>query len=107
MCLEVYAIIETGGKQYRVSEGDFLRVEKLECDEGASVVFDKVLFVSDDNGVKVGTPLIDGAKVEATAVQHGKGKKIIVFKYKSKKNYRKRRGHRQPYTKVNINTIIA
>ncbi len=103
----MYAIIETGGKQYRVSEGDYIKVEKLECEEGATVVFDRVLFVSQDDDVKVGTPFVQGAKVEGVAVEHGKGKKILVFKYKPKKNYRKRRGHRQPFTKVKINAITV
>lgn len=107
MYQEMYAIIETGGKQYRVAEGDYVRIEKLECDAGNSVVFDNVLFVSDDNGVKVGTPFIDGATVEGTVVEHGKGKKILVFKYKAKKNYRKRQGHRQPFTKVKISAITV
>ena len=102
----MYAVIETGGKQYRVQEGDEFRVEKLDGQVGDNIVFDKVLVVSDDNGVKVGKPVIEGAKVEANVVEHAKGKKIIVYKYKAKKNYRKKQGHRQPYTEIEISEII-
>jgi len=101
----MYAVIETGGKQYKVQEGDVLFIEKLEADEGAEVRFDKVLAVSDNDGIKVGSPLVDGANVEATVLKNGKGKKIRIFKYKSKKGYRRRQGHRQPYTKVQIAKI--
>jgi len=101
----MYAIIETGGKQYRVQEGDQLFVEKLEVIEGESFKFDKVLLVSDNGEVKVGKPYVDGANVEATVEKHGKGKKVIVFKYRAKKDYRKKQGHRQPYTKVVIGKI--
>jgi large subunit ribosomal protein L21 len=103
----MYAIVETGGKQYKVSEGDQLFIEKLAVEDGAEVTFDKVLFVSKDGGVVVGSPLVAGATVTATVVKHGKAKKIIVFKYKSKKNYRRKQGHRQPYTKVQIEKINA
>jgi large subunit ribosomal protein L21 len=103
----MYAIVETGGKQYKVSEGDQLFIEKLAVEVGAEVTFDKVLFVSKDGGVVVGSPLVAGATVTATVVKHGKAKKIIVFKYKSKKNYRRKQGHRQPYTKVQIEKINA
>lgn len=95
------AIIETGGKQYRVSEGEVLNVEKLNAEKGAEVVFDKVLMLDD----KVGAPYVENAKVHATVVEDLKGKKIIVYKYKSKKNYHKKKGHRQPYTKVKITSI--
>lgn len=101
----MYAVIETGGKQYRVQEGDEFRVEKLGGQAGETVVFDKVLLISDDKGVKVGKPLVEGAKVEAEILENGKDKKVIVFKYKAKKGIRKKKGHRQPFTKVRINSI--
>ena len=101
----MYAIIQTGGKQYRVSEGDVLSVEKLPVAEGEEVVFDQVLTVVADGDVKIGKPVLEGAKVTAKVVEHGKGEKILVFKYKAKSNYRKRQGHRQPYTKVEISKI--
>lgn len=100
----MYAIIQTGGKQYKVSEGDQIVVEKIEGDVDSEVVLDKVLSIIGDN-VKVGKPFIDGAKVTAKIVEHGKEKKILVFKYKAKSNYRKRQGHRQPYTKLSITKI--
>lgn len=103
----MYAIIETGGKQYRVQEGDVIYVEKIDAEEGATVDLSKVLLVSKDGEVKVGKPYIEGAKVEAKVVEHGKGRKIIVFKYKPKKNYKKKQGHRQPYTKLQIEKIIG
>ena len=99
----MYAIIETGGKQYRVQENDFLFVEKLEVAEGETVVFDKVLMA----GEKVGAPYVEGAKVSAVVAKQGRGPKIIVYKYKSKKNYHKKQGHRQAYTKVQITSIEA
>lgn len=101
----MYAIIQTGGKQYRVSEGDVLSVEKLPVAEGEEVVFDQVLTVVSDSDIKIGKPVVEGAKVTAKVVEHGKGEKILVFKYKAKSNYRKRQGHRQPYTKVEISKI--
>ena len=97
----MFAIIETGGKQYRVTEGEELFIEKLEVEAEGEVVFDKVLMVND----KIGTPYVEGATVKAVVEKHGKGKKIIVYKYKSKKNYHKKQGHRQPYTKVKITAI--
>ena len=97
----MFAIIETGGKQYRVQENDFVFVEKLEANEGDSVVFDKVLMVND----KIGAPYEEGAKVTAKVEAQGRAKKVIVFKYKSKKNYHKKQGHRQPFTKVQITSI--
>lgn len=103
----MYAVIKTGGKQYIVREGDVLRVEKLDVQEGADIAFDEVLAIGNDDGLKVGTPVVEGAKVEAKVLKHGKGKKIIVFKYKPKKNYRKKQGHRQPYTEVQISKIIG
>lgn len=101
----MYAIIETGGKQYRVSEGDVIRVEKLPAAEGESVEFTKVLAISKDGKLSVGNPWLEGSKVTAKVLQHGKGEKIIVFKYKPKKNYRKKQGHRQPFTEVQIEKI--
>lgn len=103
----MYAVIETGGKQYRVLEGDTIFVEKLGIDEGEKVTFDKVVALSSDNGFVVGTPYVDGAKVSAKVVKNSKAKKVTVFKYKSKKNEHKKIGHRQPYTKVTIETIEA
>jgi large subunit ribosomal protein L21 len=103
----MYAIIETGGKQYRVSEGDVLTVEKLEVGEGETVEFGRVLTVVKDGEVTVGKPVVAGAKVTGKVVEQGKGKKILVFKYKAKSNYRKRQGHRQPFTKVKIEKIEA
>lgn len=100
----MYAIIQTGGKQYKVEAGDELLVEKLDAEVNAEVEFD-VLLVADDAGVKIGTPILDGVKAKAKVVEHGKGKKVIVFKYKPKKNIRTKRGHRQPYTKVEILSI--
>lgn len=103
----MYAIIRTGGKQYRVSEGDVLNVEKLNVEEGQEVVFDEVLTVVNDGDVKVGTPTVAGAKVTAKVVKQGKADKIFVFKYRAKSNYRKRQGHRQPFTQVEITSIEA
>ena len=102
----VGAIIATGGKQYKVSEGDEIRVEKLGAAEGETVVFDQVLVVGGDE-VKIGNPVVAGATVEATAIGDGKAKKIIVYKYKRKTGYHKKNGHRQAYTKVRIDKINA
>ena len=96
------AVIETGGKQYYVTEGSILYVEKLDTEAGKEVEIDKVLMVND----KVGNPYVDGAKVIGEVVKHGKNKKIIVFKYNAKKNYRKKQGHRQPYTKIEVKKIV-
>ena len=101
----MYAVIESCGKQYKVAEGDVVFFEKLEVEEGKKVTFDKVVLLSDDGKVEVGAPYVKGIKVEGKVVAHGKGKKIIVFKYKAKKNYRRKQGHRQPYTKVEITSI--
>lgn len=103
----MYAVIETGGKQYRVQEGDTIFIEKVNYSEGEKVDFDKILFVSKDDDVVVGKPYIEGAKVEGTVLEQGKGKKIIVFRYKAKKDYKKKQGHRQPYTKVKIEKILG
>ena len=101
----MYAIIESCGKQYKVAEGDVVFFEKLDAEEGKKVTFDKVILVSEDGKVQVGNPYVKGIKVEGKVVSHGKGKKIIVFKMKAKKNYRRKQGHRQPYTKVEITSI--
>ena len=101
----MYAVIEACGKQYKVSEGDVVFVEKLDVNEGEKVTFDKVLLLSDGDKVKVGTPTVKSTKVEATVLEHGKAKKILVYKYKAKKNERKTQGHRQPYTKIKIEKI--
>ena len=101
----MHAIIETGGKQYKVTEGDTLFIEKLEAEAGQAITFDKVLAILDGDKATFGTPVVEGAKVDASVVKNGKGKKIIVFKYKPKKNYRRKQGHRQPYTKVTIGKI--
>ena len=99
------AIIVTGGKQYNVSEGDTLFIEKLDVNAGDAVVFDQVLAIVDGENTKFGTPVVEGAKVDATVVKNGKGKKIRVFKYRSKKDSKSLKGHRQPYTKVQIEKI--
>ena len=103
----MFAIIETGGKQYKVIEQDIIFVEKLNVNEGDEIVFDQVVALSSDDGFKVGTPVVAGAKVTATVLKQGKNKKIYVLKYKSKKNEKKKIGHRQPYTKVQITKIEA
>ena len=101
----MFAIIETGGKQYKVVEQDIIFVEKLNVNEGDEIVFDQVVALSDDNGFKAGAPVVAGAKVTAKVLKNGKNKKIVVFKYKSKKNEKKKIGHRQPYTKLQITAI--
>lgn len=101
----MYAIIKTGGKQYKVSEGDEIIIEKLEVEEGGSVTFEEVLTVVDGDNVKIGQPLVKGAKVTGSVVKNGKGPKIRIFKYKHKTNYHRRQGHRQPFTKVKIEKI--
>ena len=103
----MYAVIETGGKQYKVSEGDVIFIEKLDVAEGEEVKFDKVLVVADGENVTVGTPAVEGATVTAKVEKQGKSKKIYVFKMKRKKNERKKKGHRQPYTKGTIEKINA
>ena len=103
----MHAIIETGGKQYKVAEGDTIYVEKLEAEVDSAVTFDQVLTVVNDGNVTVGKPLVSGAKVTGKVLEQGKEKKILVFKYKAKSNYRRRQGHRQPFTKVAIEKIEA
>ena len=103
----MYAIIETGGKQYKVQNGDQLRVEKLDAEAGSTVVFDKVLAAGEGSDIKVGTPYLEGLTVEGTVVESGKGDKVIIFKYKAKKDYRKKQGHRQPYTLVEITAVAG
>ena len=103
----MFAVIETGGKQYKVQEGDVLFIEKVDAEAESTIKFDKVLAISDDAGFKVGAPLIDGASVDAKVIKQGKGKKIYVLKYKPKKNEKKKIGHRQLYTKVEITKIEA
>ena len=100
-----YAVIETGGKQYRVKEGDTIFIERLPTEADEKVAFNNVLSVTGDDGAKIGTPYVEGAAVEATVVKNGKSKKIIVYKMRPKKGYRRKQGHRQPYTKVQISKI--
>jgi len=102
-----FAVIETGGKQYRVSEGNKIKVEKLNVETGKSFVFDKVLLVNDDKGTKIGAPYLDGAKVEAKVLNQGRAKKVIVFRYHPKTRYRKKKGHRQPFTQLEIKKISS
>lgn len=102
----MYAVIKTGGKQYKVNVGDVINVEKLPVNVGEEVAFDEVLFADTDNGVVCGKPVIEGAKVVANVVEQGKGPKVVIFKYKSKKDSKKKQGHRQPYTKVQIAQIV-
>ena len=103
----MYAVVATGGKQYRVEEGDILRVEKLPGDIGSTVAFDKVLLYADGEFVKIGQPQVDGVTVHGQIVAQGKNKKILVFKYKRRKRYRRKLGHRQPFTAVRIERIEA
>lgn len=103
----MYAVIETGGKQYRVTEGQTLRVEKLSADEGASVDLEKVLMVGDGADVKIGSPYVEGGKVTATVKAHGRGKKVRIIKFRRRKHSRKTQGHRQDYTEIEITGISA
>ena len=103
----MYAVIETGGKQYRVQEGDTIVVEKLDVAVGEKVTFERVLMISDGDTVKVGTPVVESSNVYGTVVEHGKGEKVVIFKYKAKKDYRKKQGHRQPYTMIKIEKVSA
>ena len=103
----MYAVIATGGKQYRVSEGDTLKVEKLAGEEGSTVDIDQVLMVADGDNIQVGTPVLDTGKVTATIKSHGRGKKVEIIKFRRRKHHRKQMGHRQDYTEIEINTIKA
>jgi len=101
----MYAVLETGGKQYKVEEGDILYIEKIEGEIDSLISFDNVLLVASNDSINFGSPLLDGVSVSAKVLAQGKGKKIIVFKYKAKKNYKKKQGHRQLFTKVQIEKI--
>lgn len=103
----MYAVIKTGGKQYKVAAGDKLKVEKLAGDVGSKVVIDKVLLIADGDKTTIGSPLVAGAKVNATVVSHGRGDKVMIFKMRRRKHYRKTQGHRQSYTEIQIDTIAA
>ncbi len=103
----MYAVIETGGKQYQVKEGDVVFIEKLSAEADETVTFDKIVAVGADDGIKIGTPYVDGAKVEAKVIKNGKSKKITVFTYKPKKSEKRKQGHRQPYTQVRIEAVKA
>ena len=103
----MHAIIVTGGKQYKVTEGDTLFIEKLDVEAGDAITFDKALAILDGDKATIGTPVVEGAKVQASVDKNGRGKKIMIFKYNPKKGYRRRQGHRQPYTKVTIGKIEA
>ena len=103
----MYAVVKTGGKQYRVSPGDSVEVEKLPYEVGQQIELDQVLLVANGAGAQIGQPLVDGAKVKATVTRQTKGRKVIVFKYRPSKRYRRKRGHRQNYTQLRIDEIIA
>ena len=103
----MFAIIETGGKQYKVAEGDFIKVELLKAEPESTVEIDKVIAIHDGGSLTAGTPYVENAKVSCTVVEHGKAKKVIVFKYKPKKNIRVKNGHRQPFTKLQVEKIMA
>ena len=101
----MYAVIETGGKQYKVAQGDIITVEKLKVDAGSTYKFDKVLLLADDDDISIGKPYVDGAAVSASVIGDGKEKKVIIYKFKSKKGFHKKKGHRQPFTKLKIESI--
>jgi large subunit ribosomal protein L21 len=103
----MYAVVKTGGKQYRVSPGDTIEVEKLPHEVGASVELDQVLLIVNGSGAQIGRPLVEGAKVKATVTRQAKGRKVIVFKYRSSKRYRRKKGHRQNYTRLRVDEIVA
>jgi len=103
----MYAVIKTGGKQYKVSEGETLRVEKLNAEAGSSVDLNEVLMVADGDDIKIGAPMLDGSKVTATVTAHGRGKKIKIVKFRRRKHYRRQAGHRQDYTEIKIDKITA
>jgi len=101
----MYAVIKTGGKQYRVMQGEYLRVEKLDADVDSSIEFDQVLLVGEGENVTVGTPTVDGAKVKAKVLSHGRGKKVRIVKFRRRKHHKKQQGHRQHYTEIEITAI--
>lgn len=101
----MYAIIQTGGKQYRVQEGDILKIERIEGEAGDKLILNQVLMVKDDNGTRIGTPTVNDAQVTVEVIEQGREKKIVVYKYKRRKNYRRKQGHRQAYTKVIVQKI--
>jgi large subunit ribosomal protein L21 len=101
----MYAVIEAGGKQHRVVEGEFIKVEKIEAETGSTIDFDRVLMIGEGESVKVGTPVVDGAKVSAEVIQHGRGDKVIIVKFKRRKHHMKRQGHRQWFTEIKITAI--
>ncbi len=103
----MYAVVQTGGKQYRVTEGDVICVEKLAAEAGQTVVLDEVLAVGEGSDLKLGAPFVEGAAVNAEVLENGKAEKVIIFKYKAKKDYRRKKGHRQPFTKLQIKAIVA
>jgi len=103
----MYAVIKTGGKQYRVEQGDTLALERLDGDTGAQLTFDEVLLVGNDDATTIGRPLVQGASVKATIIEQGRAKKIIVFKFRRRKNYKRKKGHRQYFTRVRIDAIAA
>ncbi len=103
----MYAIVESGGKQYKAVPGATMEVDRLSIEEGSEIELDRVLLVVDDGDIKVGTPLVDGAKVKATVVEHFKGRKIIVFKYIPRERYRRKKGHRQQYTRLRVDEILV
>lgn len=103
----MYAVIETGGKQYRVAAGDIIDVERLTADAGAQVEIDRVLMIAGDEGINIGAPIVDGAKVVATIDTHFRGPKIVIFKFKAKKRYRRKTGHRQEMTRLKIDSILT
>ena len=103
----MYAVVQTGGKQYRVSQGDIINVEKLNVEAGSTVVLDEVIAISGEGTTTIGKPFVEGAKVECKVVENGKGKKVIIYKYKAKKDYRKKQGHRQPYTQLEVVNITG
>ncbi|MDD3364452.1 MAG: 50S ribosomal protein L21 [Syntrophomonas sp.] len=101
----MYAVIQTGGKQYKVAEGEILKVEKLAGEAGDKLTLDQVLMVKDENGIKIGAPLVKDARITVEVIEQGRAKKIVVYKYKKRKNYRRKQGHRQSYTKIKIEKI--
>lgn len=103
----MYAVVSTGGKQYKVTQGEFLRVEKLDAEEGASVELDKVLMIADGDKVNIGTPLVKGGKVTVVVKSHGRGEKVTIMKFKRRKHHQKRTGHRQSYTEIEVTGIAG